>query len=290
MRKIRQALTLPFRIVLWPFAMLWRWVGSVGSSTLGLLSEDPEDIPVSDTLIKAVSEPTLLLPHIAALRTHIFRATIALVITTAFAFTFAEDILNYLARPVGGIEALQSVGVTENISVFMRVSLLSGFTLALPYIVLEILLFIAPGLHRSERRMGCIAVPLITFLFAGGMAFAIFVALEPALDFLTNFIFPTIVRPAEYYPFVTSLMFWTGAVFEIPILIYFITAMGFVRAEVLYQSSRYIIVGLAVLAAAITPTTDPVNMLIILVPLIVLYFIGVGLAFIAQRSRDARRA
>jgi sec-independent protein translocase protein TatC len=122
------------------------------------------------------------------------------------------------------------------------------------------------------------------------MAFALFVAIEPALTFLTNFIFPTLVRPAEYYPFVTNLLFWTGVVFEIPIVTYFIAAMGFVRADVLLRSSRFVIVGLAVLAAAITPTTDPINMFIILVPLVALYFVGVGLAFLAQRARDRRLA
>ncbi len=290
MRKAWSVLTFPFRVIFWPFKMGWRWVSTVTRRIRDLLAEDPEDVPVSDTFVKAVNDPALLLPHIVALRTHIFRSAIALLLTTITAFFSAEIILDYLATPVGGIEALQSVGVTENISVFMRVSLLTGFTVALPYIGLEVLLFISPGLKTNERRTGCLAVPVITLLFAGGMAFALFVALKPALTFLTNFIFPTTVRPAEYYPFVTSLLFWTGIVFEIPIVIYFIAAMGFVRAEVLLQSSRFVIVGLAVLAAAITPTTDPINMMIILVPLVLLYFIGVGLAFIAQRARDRRIA
>lgn len=290
MRKLWRILIFPFRAIAWPFVLMGRWIRTVGSATLNLLGEEPEEVPVSETLLKAVEEPSLLLPHIAALRLHVFRAVSALMITTSVSFVFAEKILDWLAGPIGGIGALQSVGVTENISVYMRIAFLSGFTLALPYLVLEVLLFIAPGLHRSERRTGCLAVPLVTLLFAAGMSFALLVALKPALTFLTSFIFPTVVRPAEYYPFVTALLFWTGVLFEIPIVIYFITAMGFVRAQALLQSSRYVIVGLAVLAASITPTTDPINMLIILVPLVVLYFIGVGLAFLAQRSRDARLA
>ena len=290
MRKIWNFLLFPFRVLLWPFRMVWRWITSVGGKTLALFAEDAEDVPIPDTFSKAVNDPALLLPHIVALRTHLFRSFLALVITTSAAFFFSETILDYLATPVGGIENLQSVGVTENISVFMRVSLLTGFTVALPYIGLEVLLFISPGLKKRERKMGCLSVPIITLLFAGGLVFALYVALEPALNFLTNFIFPTIVRPAEYYPFVTSMLFWTGVIFEIPIIIYFITALGLVRAEVLLQSSRFVIVGLAVLAAAITPTTDPINMLIILIPLIVLYFIGVGFAFLAQRGRDRRLA
>lgn len=289
MRKLWQIVSFPFRVLLWPFRILWQWIASVVRKTRQLFLEDPEEVPVTDSFAKAVSNPSLLLPHIIALRRHIFRAVVALFIATLLAFIFAERILDFLASPVGGIDALQSVGVTENVSVFMRVSLLTGFTISLPYLMLETLLFVGPGLRAAERRMGCIAVPVISLLFAGGMAFALYVALEPALTFLTNFMgIPTLIRPAEYYPFVTQMLFWTGMIFEIPILIYFITALGFVRAETLLQSSRYVIVGLAVLAAAITPTTDPINMMIILIPLIVLYFIGVGLAFLAQRARDRR--
>ncbi len=288
MRKVWSVITFPFRVLIWPFAMVWRWAVTVTRNTLALLSEDSEDVPIGDTFVKAIGEPSLLLPHLAALRLHVFRGVIAVVITTTIAFIFAEQILDYLAAPIGGIEELQSIGVTENISVFMRISLLTGVSAALPYLVLEALLFVSPGLKAHERRIGCLAVPLVTLLFASGVAFAQFVALKPALIFLTNFIFPTVPRPAEYYPFVTRLLFWTGVVFEIPIIIYFITAMGFVRAEVMLRSSRYVIVGLAFLAAVVTPTPDPVNMMIILIPLIILYFLGVGLAFIAQRARDAR--
>jgi len=288
MKRVWTALTFPIRVVLWPFAMAWRWAATVTRNSFALLAEDSEDVPIGDTFMKAIEEPSLLLPHITALRLHVFRGAIALVLTTVAAFVFAEPILDYLAAPIGGIEELQSVGVTENISVFMRVSVLTGFAVALPYLVLELLLFVSPGLKANERRMGCLSVPVITLLFAGGVAFAQFVALKPALTFLTNFIFPTVIRPAEYYPFVTRLLFWTGIIFEIPIIIYFITALGLVRADAMLRSSRYVIVGLAFLAAAVTPTTDPVNMLIILIPLIVLYYLGVGLAFIAQRARDAR--
>ncbi len=289
-RSIWRIITFPFRALFWLLRQVYLWLRSIFTSIWGLFSEDPEESSVVDAFAKAVENPSGLLEHIAELRSHLFRAVVALFFTTTLSFVFAEPILNYLARPVGGNTALESIGVTESLSVFMRVALLTGFTLALPYMILELLLFAAPGLKRSERRLGCIAIPLITLLFAGGMAFALFVALEPALGFLTNFIFNTQLRPAEYFPFVTSMLFWTGVVFEIPIVIYFITAMGFVRAEVLRDQARFVLVGLAVLAAAITPTTDPINMLIILAPLIALYYIGVVLAFIAQRGRDRRRA
>lgn len=289
MRKIWKIVSFPFRVLLWPFRIAWRWISSVWARFRMVFMEEPDDIPVTDTFAKAVGNPSLLLPHLVALRRHVFRAVVALFLATILAFIFAERILDFLASPVGGIKALQSVGVTENVSVFMRVSLLAGFTVSLPYLMLETLLFIGPGLRPAERRTGCMAVPIVSLLFAGGMAFALFVALEPALAFLTSFMgIPTLIRPAEYFPFVTRMLFWTGMVFEIPIVIYFITALGFVRAEVLLQSARYVIVGLAVLAAVITPTTDPINMMIILIPLIVLYFIGVGLAFLAQRARDRR--
>ena len=288
-RWLWRALTSPFRAIFWVIRLIYNWGRGIVVSVWQLFAEDPEESSVVDAFVKAVENPMGVLEHIAELRIHLFRAVIVLFITTSASFAFATPILDYLASPIGGITSLESVGVTESVSVFMRVSLLTGFTAALPYIVLEVLLFMAPGLKKTERRMGCLAIPIITVLFVGGMGFALFVALEPALNFLTNFIFPTTPRPAEYFPFVTGMLFWTGAVFEIPIIIYFLTAMGFVRAEVLKDQARYVLVGLAVLAAAITPTTDPFNMLIILAPLILLYYIGVGLAYIAQRSRDRRQ-
>ncbi len=288
-RFIWRLITFPFRAIDWLVRRISRGIRGLIREVGTLLAPDPEDSPVTEALAKAVQNPAGLLEHLAALRKHLFRAVIVLLITTIASFAFAERVLDFLAKPIGGIAALKPTEISEGISVYMRISFITGFALALPFIVLELLLFAAPGLKRKERKMGCLAIPIVTLLFLGGMAFAIFVALKPAITFLANFIFDPNLRPQGYYPIVTSIIFWTGVLFEIPVVVYFIAAMGLVKAEVLRDQARYVIVGLAVLAAAITPTTDPINMLIILLPLIALYFIGVALAFIAQRRRLRRK-
>jgi hypothetical protein len=151
MRKVWRIITFPIRVVLWPFAMIWRWVASVVGNTAALLREDAEDVPIGDTFVKAIGQPSLLLPHIAALRFHLFRSVIALTIATAFAFFYAERILAYLAEPIGGIASLEAIRVTESLTVFMRVSLLSGFALSSPCTTS---LWKSSSLfHRVSRRM-----------------------------------------------------------------------------------------------------------------------------------------
>ena len=115
------------------------------------------------------------------------------------------------------------------------------------------------------------------------MAFAYYVMLPVALPFLLNFMgIPTLPRPASYIRFVTSLLFWVGVAFEFPLVIYLLAAVGWVRAEHLLRHWRVAVVVIAVLAAVITPTVDPVNMLLVMAPMIVLYLLGVGLALLAR--------
>jgi sec-independent protein translocase protein TatC len=171
----------------------------------------------------------------------------------------------------------------------MRVSLLSGFALAFPYLCLELFAFVNPGLKKNERRLVILAVPLASLLFLTGLAFTYYVVLPAALPFLLNFMgIPTTPRPLNYIRFVTNLMLWIGVAFEFPLLIYVLAGLGFVRASSLARSWRFAIVGIAVLAAAATPTVDPVNMALVMAPMLVLYLVSIVLAAIAQAGRRRR--
>jgi sec-independent protein translocase protein TatC len=193
--------------------------------------------------------------------------------------------LDFLTEPLGGQELI-AIDVTEPIGTVMRVSLLTGFAIAFPYIALELWLFIAPGLSRNARIYGLFAIPIATLFFLGGMAFTYFVMLPTALPFLLNFMgIETIPRPSTYVKFVTSIMFWIGVAFEFPLVIFLLAKIGLVRAEMLAKQWRLAIVIIAVAAALITPTVDPVNMALVMGPLILLYFLSIFLAKIAQRGR-----
>lgn len=279
LRRISYALSAPLRALRYPFLKL-----------RDFLDQEPLDTPTSEVFSRTFEQPSVLVEHLEALRRHLLRAVIFLIITTSLSFAFAREILEFLTSPIGGIQALQSIEVTESIGAFMRVSLLSGISLALPYILFEVFLFINPGLKPAERKIVLGVIPVATLLFAGGVAFAYFVMLPNALPFLTGFLgISTQLRPSSYVRFVTGVMFWIGVTFEFPLLIYVLATLGIVDARMLWRSWRYALVGIAVLAAAITPTVDPVNMGLVMAPMIVLYFLSAGLAAVAGRQRRRRQ-
>ena len=289
LRSLWRILTAPFRFILRLLRAISGWFSRKANEIRIFFSEEVEDAPVGDSLNKAFENPTGLFEHLDALRKHLFRAVMALAITTAFSFAFFTPILELLSRPLeGGMESLVAIEVTEPIGTVMRVSLLTGFAMAFPYIALELWLFIAPGLSRKARLWGLFAIPIATLFFIGGMAFAYFVMLPTALPFLLNFMgITTIPRPSSYVKFVTSLMFWIGIAFEFPLVIFLLAKLGLVNARVLARQWRYAIVIIAVIGALITPTVDPVNMSLVMLPMIVLYGFSIVLAFIAQPKTSA---
>lgn len=251
------------------------------------LNAEPESHPLPDVIQEAVEHPSSLAEHFHALRIHLLRATIFWLLATVFSFLFAKQELEFLAAPIGGLSHLQAIEVTEPIGVFMRVALLSGFAISLPYIYLELFLFLAPGLKPRARIYGIVGMPLVLFFFLAGAAFAYYVMLPAALPFLLNFMgLHTVPRPDSYIRFVTSLLFWVGLSFEFPLIIYLLASMGVVEAEQLTKRWREAVVVIAVVAAVITPTVDPVDMLLVMLPLIVLYILGVWLARLAEKIRQ----
>ncbi len=280
MRRLFQRL---WRFITSPF----RWIGRIFSNTRDFFVEEVDDAPLPDAFAKAVQQPVGILEHINELRKHIFRAIVALFIAVAVSFIFIEQLLDWLTQPIGGIESLQAIEVTEPLGVAMRVALLAGFAISLPYITLEIWMFAAPGLKRKARLRGLFAIPVATLFFIGGMAFAYYVMMPTALPFLLNFLgINTAVRPASYVKFSTGLMFWIGIAFQFPLVIFALASMGIIKANTLAKQWRIAVIIIAVLSAAITPTIDPINMALVMGPMILLYFLSIGLARIAQGRRE----
>jgi len=229
--------------------------------------------------------------HITELRKRLMVIVISLLVTTFGSFYFAQILIDWLAIPAGGTDKLIALEVTETVGVFMRVSLLSGLILALPIVVYEILAFLLPALNEDERRIFNRNAPAVTIiaslLFLGGAAFAYFVMLPVSIPFLTSFLnITTTLRLGSYLNFVTGMMFWLGIGFETPIIIYFLARLNLVSASALLKGWRVAVVVIAIAAAMITPTVDPVNMALLMAPLIALYFISVLFARIAQRPRS----
>jgi sec-independent protein translocase protein TatC len=275
-KRLWRLITAPFRLIARLFIAIRNFI-----------TYEPEDTPLEDVFAHTIENPSVLVEHIEALRGHLFRSLLVLILTVGISTIFAERILNWLSQPIGGTKALQAIEVTESIGAFMRVSLLSGFTIAVPYIGIEMFVFINPGLRRRERVMLLLAIPIASLLFITGLYFAYKFMLPIALPFLLDFMdIATVPRPSNYIRFVTGVMFWTGIAFQFPLVVYILAALGIIQAKTLINGWRFAVLGIAVLAAMITPTIDPVNMALVMAPMIALYFISIGLAALAQRRRQ----
>lgn len=227
-----------------------------------------------------------LVPHLQELRRRLLVCAAALLVGTMLAFVVAGQVIAILAQPVGGLEGLQAIELTENLGVYMRTSLALGGVLAMPVFVYEVVAFVVPGLMPNERRLLFIALPFVVLSFLAGAAFAYFVMLPVAIPFLLNFGgISTTPRPKDYVGFITRVVFWIGVAFETPLVIAVLARIGVVTPTQLRKGWRIAVVVIAVLAAIITPTIDPVNMAIVMGPLLGLYLLSILLAKWVYRER-----
>ena len=222
--------------------------------------------------------------HVGELRSRLLKAMGALVLTTLISiFGLASFFVDFLAGPIGGLNHLVTIEVTESIGVYMRVGLLSGFIMALPIIVYQLMAFVIPGLYDTEKRWLFLAIPIATVLFITGTAFAYFVMLPTAIPFMVNFLdVQAMVSLAKYIGFVTNLLFWIGMSFETPLVVFVLAKLNVVTPAFLLKQWRYAIVVIALLAAMITPTVDPVNMGLLMGPLFAIYLLSVLFANLAR--------
>ena len=286
-RVIAFPFVLVFNLLLFPFRLIRKGYR--------FLNEDfEEDRPLMDALASLATEKQArasLWDHIDELRMHLLRMVIGLAVGVGISFYFTIPLMEYLAIPVGGLENLQAIKVTEEIGVYMRVALTSGIAIMLPYLAFELWLFAAPGLRPRERKFGLAGIPLAAVLFLSGMAFTFFALLPTALPFLGGF---TEIQQSwtanDYFGFVTGLMVWIGLFFEFPLVVYILTSMGLIKPAVLAQQWRLAIVVISIISAAITPTIDPVTMGLTMLPMIVLYYASIGLSYIAYAGRRKRAA
>ncbi len=285
LRGAGRVITFPFRAVGWIVVE----PGRAARQFKTFMNTEPEEHPLGDVFVDLTQNAQsreLFWEQVEILRKHLLRAVLAIVLGVGLAFAFTQTLINFLAKPVGGLGELRAIEVTESIGVFMKVALLAGVAIALPYVAFELWLFAAPGLRPRERWIGLMGIPLAAIFFIGGMAFTYFVMLPSALPFLLNFLgIEAQLRPQSYFDFVTGLMFWIGIAFEFPLVIYVLTGMGLVRPQPLVRNWRIAVVIIAVVAAAITPTVDPVNMGLVMLPMILLYFLSILLSYVAYSGR-----
>lgn len=231
-------------------------------------------------------------PHLTELRDRLIKALLAVAIGTGIGFALVsytgiiDIILNQFVpadiRP-------QSTGVAENFVGFMRVALVIGVAISVPVVLYQIVAFLAPALHASEKRVLYTALPFVFELFLAGVAFGWFFTIPAAMGFLIGFnpservaVQPTLTSILET---VSTLLLWNGVVFELPALVYLVARIGLVSREMLARTRRYAVVVIVIIAAIITPTGDPYNLLLLAVPMYLLYEMGIFLTrFVPKRE------
>jgi sec-independent protein translocase protein TatC len=228
-----------------------------------------------------------LTEHLAELRTRIFRILIAWIIGGAVAWNFSEAIFGLLLQPAVtalGPEAgaLQAIAPTEIFFTYLKCAVLAGFVFALPIIFWQLWRFIAPGLYPSEKSAIVPFVLTSTLLFAGGAIFSYIAVFPLMFSFFTGFDSDFVYSAwtmREVFALTTRLLLAFGVAFELPVLVLFLSIAGIVDAGTLLRGTPYAVLAVFVTAAILTPP-DWVSQIFLAVPMVLLYLLGVGVAYL----------
>ena len=228
-----------------------------------------------------------LVDHLEELRSRVLRSLLAVVIGAAGCLAFVKPLVKLLEMPAHGIRFLQ-LAPGEFLFVSLKVAGYAGLSLALPYVLYEVLAFVLPGLTRRERRLVAPAVAGSALLFAAGLAFAWWALVPAALTFLVNY-GADVVEPSwsieRYLDFVLLLMVATALAFQLPVLQLLLGALGLIKARTMLGAWRWVVVAAALAGAVLTPSTDPVTMLLLSGAITALFLLGVGLVALAERLK-----
>jgi sec-independent protein translocase protein TatC len=230
--------------------------------------------------------------HLVELRRRIFIVLAALLVGAVAAGVFINRILEFLTKPAGGAQLIV-LRPTDMVWTYMEVIFAAAAVVALPVLLYQILMFVRPALENPQemsvfRMVAFVAIPMVAVFFLAGMAFAYFIMLPMGLKYLQGMgsSFASVAwNIREYFSFVLAVLLWIGASFLTPLVMALLARLGFVSPKTLTRQWRFAIVGIAFVAAAITPTVDPVNMGLVMAPLIGLYVLGVVMARLVYKPR-----
>lgn len=238
--------------------------------------------------------PMTILEHLQELRSRLIWCCIGLIVGLVIAFVFVNAFMDILVEPMRQRAPNANLIFTsplENFTTTFKVALYAGVVIAMPVFVYQTLMFVLPGLTPQEKRWVLPIAGGIFLCLIVGVTFAYYVTLPPALGFLLNFntdVAKAQIRLGDYISFVTRLLFWVGVTFETPLFILALARFGLITGRQLLHWWRYMIVVVFLVAAVVTPTPDPLTQTLVAVPLLVLYLIGVLLAFLFGRNETGR--
>jgi sec-independent protein translocase protein TatC len=232
-----------------------------------------------------VSEPQqdremTIMEHLEELRKRLMIVALGTVLGMAIAAAWLTVPAMKLLVQVAAVRIIY-FDPTEGFTTYMKVTLAIGAAIAMPVIVSQVLLFVMPALHPHERRWVYIGTPAVTLAFCIGVLFAILVVAPAGVQFLAGFgsdIAEVSWGADKYLSFISSFVFWIGASFETPLIVFFLAKLGVVQVKQLARYRKYALIGAFVIGAFITPTPDPLNQTIVSLPLYLLYELGILLA------------
>jgi sec-independent protein translocase protein TatC len=236
-----------------------------------------------------------LTAHLEELRTRIIRSLLGIAAGFLVSYGFAERLVSWLLRPLTAIRPEQSLvigtGVTDAFFTKLKVAGVAGVFVASPIVFYQAWKFVSPGLYERERR---IAVPFsaaATFFFVSGAAFCYYLVFPVAftffLDEFTSVGISPQIRVSEYLTFTSRMLLAFGATFELPVVTFFLARIGLLTHRMMIGGARYAIVVIFIVAAVLTPGPDVASQMLMATPLLVLYALSIGIAYMVGRPAAA---
>jgi sec-independent protein translocase protein TatC len=239
------------------------------------------------------------LGHLEELRRRIVYSVLFIFAGFGACWHWSGQIFAYMQRPI--MDALQRHGLeqklvylnpTDPFNIYLKIGLMAGIFVSSPFILYQVWLFISPGLYRRERRYALPFMFSTVLLFLAGGVFGYKIVYPATLDFLVGYgmQFQPMITIGEYTDLFMTIILGLGIVFEMPILVFFLALFGIVSASWMWSNLRYSILVIFIVAAVITPTTDIMNMCAFSAPMIVLYVLSIGVAWLVHPKRRRKNA
>jgi len=268
-------------------------------------AETLSSTPVAAPVVLPDEEPggaMTFFEHLTELRKRLINSLISLAIGAFIGVSLARYLITVITKPI--IKALTEAKQNPHLfythpagylNLYLTLGVYLGIVIAAPYVLYQIWLFVAPALYKHERSAISGFVASTFFLFLGGIAFGYYAALPYMLKFLVSFqgnvgpIEPMITTN-DYFDLVLMVLLGFGIVFELPILVFFLSLFGIVTPKFLWTNIRYAILVISIVAAVITPSPDATTMLIFMAPMIGLYVVSIGVSAVVVNKRNKRLA
>jgi sec-independent protein translocase protein TatC len=240
-----------------------------------------------------------LLEHLEELRKRLIHSALYVVVAFFVAYGFHERIAGLMIAPITRALAahhmdtrLGYLNPVDPFNFYLKIGLFGGLVLASPFVLYQLWLFIAPGLYQRERRYVVPFMFATVGLFLGGAFFGYRFVFPGALEFLIGFgaQFKPLVTIEEYEGLFLTVVLGLGLIFELPILVFFLALFGIVNSSFLLKHIRYAILIIFIVAAIITPTPDVLTMCIFAAPMLVLYFLSIGVAHLVHPDRRKKKS